>query len=113
MIYILGGAFDPPHAGHSAIVRSVLHHKNPDKIIIIPSGKRDDKNYTVSNEHRLAMLDIFVWDIADARVIVDGYFLKNWEGNMITRDVDNYAWEIYGEDICHIFGTDTIESMNA
>lgn len=59
MIYILGGAFDPPHAGHSAIVRSVLHHKNPDKIVIIPSGKRDDKSYAVSDEHRIAMLDIF------------------------------------------------------
>ncbi len=30
---------------------------------------------------------------------------------MITRDVDVYAREQYGEDICHIFGTDTIESM--
>ncbi len=60
MIYILGGAFDPPHAGHSAIVRSILHYKNPNKIIIIPSGKRDDKSYTVSDEHRLEMLDIFV-----------------------------------------------------
>ena len=60
MIYILGGAFDPPHAGHSAIVKSILHYKNPEKIIIIPSGKRDDKNYRVSDEHRLAMLDIFV-----------------------------------------------------
>ena len=60
MIYILGGAFDPPHAGHSAIVRSILHHKKPEKIIIIPSGNRDDKKYTVGDEYRLAMLDIFV-----------------------------------------------------
>ena len=111
MIYILGGAFDPPHAGHSAIVRSILHYKNPNKIIIIPSGKRDDKSYTVSDEHRLEMLDIFVWDIADARVIVDDYFLTKWDAEMISKDVDLYAREQYGEDICHIFGTDTIESM--
>ena len=111
MIYILGGAFDPPHAGHSAIVRSIFHYKNPDKIIIIPSGKRDDKNYSVSDQHRLAMLDIFVWDIADIRVIVDDYFLTKWDAEMISRDVNLYAREQYGEDICHIFGTDTIESM--
>lgn len=30
---------------------------------------------------------------------------------MITRDVDLYVRSKYGEDICHIFGTDTILSM--
>lgn len=30
---------------------------------------------------------------------------------MITRDVDEYAREQYGDDIIHIFGTDTIASM--
>jgi len=30
---------------------------------------------------------------------------------MITRDVDQYAREKYGDDIVHIFGTDTIASM--
>ena len=31
---------------------------------------------------------------------------------MITKDVDIYARAQYGDDICHIFGTDTIESMS-
>ena len=44
-------------------------------------------------------------------MIVDDYFVRNWKGEMITRDVDLYAKEKYGEDISHIFGTDTIESM--
>ena len=78
MIYILGGAFDPPHAGHSAIVRSILHYKNPEKIVIIPSGQRDDKSYSVNDVHRLAMLRIFCDEIADARVIVDDFFLTKW-----------------------------------
>ena len=30
---------------------------------------------------------------------------------MITKDVDVYCQKKYGEDIIHIFGTDTIESM--
>ncbi len=111
MIYILGWAYDPPHAWHAAILRSLLHYRDPEKIIILPSGKRDDKFYSVSDEHRLAMLDIFVSDIADARVIIDDYFVREWEREMITRDVDIYARRQYGEDICHIFGTDTIESM--
>ena len=59
MIYIFGGAFDPPHVGHTSIVKAILHYKNPEKIIIIPSSVRNDKSYAVSDDHRLAMLDIF------------------------------------------------------
>ena len=59
MIYIFGAAFDPPHVGHSAIVRALFHYKNPEKIILMPSGIRSDKSYHVSDEHRLAMLEIF------------------------------------------------------
>jgi len=111
MIYIFGAAFDPPHVGHSAIVRALLHYKNPEQIILMPSGKRNDKNYHVSDEHRLAMLEMFVSEIGDERVIIDDYFVKNWDGEMITRDVDLYAREKYGDNIVHVFGTDTIESM--
>lgn len=111
MIYIFGAAFDPPHVGHSAIIRALLHYKNPEKILLIPSSKRNDKSYHVSDEHRLAMLQIFVSEIDDKRVIIDDYFIKNWEGEMITQDVDIYAREKYSEDIVHVFGTDTIFSM--
>ena len=91
MIYVSGAAFDPPHVGHSAIVRALLHYKNPEKIILMPSGKRNDKEYNVSDTHRLAMLEMFCDEIWDTRVYTDDYFLKNWEGEMITRDVDIYA----------------------
>ena len=59
MIYIFGGAFDPPHVGHTSIVKAILHYKNPEKIIIIPSSVRNDKSYAVNDDHRLAMLEVF------------------------------------------------------
>lgn len=111
MIYIFGWAFDPPHVGHAAIVKSLLAKKHPKKIVLIPSSERDDKKYSAADLYRLAMLDIFVWEIDDERVIIDDYFIRNWKGEMITKDVDLYAKEKYGEDIIHVFGTDTIESM--
>lgn len=112
MIYIFGAAFDPPHSGHFAIIKALLHYQNPEKIIIIPSGKRNDKSYNVSDEDRKAMCDIFVEEIGDARVVVDYYFLDTFTDEMITRDVDMYAREKYGQDIIHVFGTDTIASMS-
>lgn len=111
MIYIFGGAFDPPHVGHTAIVKALLAKKIAEKIIIIPSSERDDKRYSVSDEHRLAMLEIFLREIDDPRVVLDDSFIRNWRGEMITKDVDLYAKEKYGEDIIHVFGSDTIPSM--
>ncbi len=111
MIYIFGWAFDPPHVSHAAIVKTLLTKKHPEKIVIIPSSERDDKKYHVSDEHRMAMLRIFVEEIDDGRLSIDDHFLTHWKGEMITRDVDRYVREKYGEDIIHIFGTDTIASM--
>ena len=44
-------------------MKSILAKKHPEKIIIIPSSARNDKKYAVSDEHRLAMLEIFVDEI--------------------------------------------------
>lgn len=41
------------------------------------------------------MLDIFVSEIADVRVILDDYFTREWQGEMITRDVDLYVKQKY------------------
>lgn len=136
MIYIFGAAFDPPHAGHNAIIRALLHYKNPEKIILMPSGKRNDKSYHVSEEHRKAMVDIFVNEIngvekiekieknekteqiprssewqKQGKVVADYHFLDTFTDEMITRDADIYARKAYSEDIIHVFGTDTIASM--
>lgn len=112
MIYIFGGAFDPPHAGHATIIRTILAFKKPDKIVIIPSSERNDKAYHTTDEHRLKMLELFVQDIGDKRVIIDDFFVKNWKDEMITKDVDEYARKTYGDEIIHIFGTDTMETMS-
>ena len=71
---------------------------------------RDDKNYNVANIHRQKMCEILLEECSDSRVILDLEFFS-WTGEMITRDVDIYARAKYGEDIIHIFGTDTIASM--
>lgn len=111
MIYIFWAAFDPPHVGHSAIIRALLHFRDPEKIILIPSGKRNDKIYHTDDVHRTAMLEIFLHEIDDDRVVIDEYFMRDWQWEMTTKDIDTYAREKYAEDIIHVFGTDTIEGM--
>jgi nicotinic acid mononucleotide adenylyltransferase len=58
----------------------------------------------------MKMCEIFVSELKDKRVIFDPYFF-DFTGEMITRDVDVYAREKYGEGIVHVFGTDTLSSM--
>ena len=94
-----------------SIVKTILHYFQPDKIVILPSSERSDKKYAVSDFHRLAMLELFVHEMQDERVILDDFFIKNWKGEMITKDVDIYCQKTYGEDIVHVFGTDTIVGM--
>ncbi len=59
----------------------------------------------------MSMLDIFASEIDDPRVVIDDYFVREWKGEMVTKDVDLYVREKYGEESIHVFGTDTIESM--
>ncbi len=112
MIYIFWAAFDPPHSGHFSIIKALLHHKNPEKIIVIPSGLRNDKSYHISDDHRKKLCEIFLWEISDERVILDLEFFS-WKKEMITRDVDIYVREKYGEDGIHIFWTDVITYMES
>lgn len=110
MIFIFGAAFDPPHVAHSAIIRAILHYMNPELIVVIPSWIRDDKSYSIDNQHRLELCNIFIQEINDPRVILDTEFFS-WMSEMTTKDVDIFAREKYWEDIVHVFGTDTVESM--
>jgi predicted adenine nucleotide alpha hydrolase (AANH) superfamily ATPase/nicotinic acid mononucleotide adenylyltransferase len=110
MLYIFGAAFDPPHVAHSAIIRALLHFKNPTLIVVVPSWIRNDKTYTIDNQHRLELCNIFLQEINDPRVILDTEFFS-WTSEMTTKDVDIFAREKYEEDIIHVFGTDTALSM--
>jgi nicotinate-nucleotide adenylyltransferase len=36
-IALFGGSFDPPHIGHVAIVRALLHFRDVNKVVIMPT----------------------------------------------------------------------------
>lgn len=103
MMYIFCGDFNPPHAGHAAIIRAILYDKNPDKILILPFSE-NAKNCNISTEHRLKMLDIFVKDIRDKRVVVDDFFLQNDE--ILLKNVEEYLEKNFSETRKYVFGSD-------
>lgn len=55
-IGVFGGAFDPPHAAHSALVRAALAQLDLAELRIFPTGQAWHKERPLSAaEHRLAM----------------------------------------------------------
>jgi nicotinate-nucleotide adenylyltransferase len=54
-IAIFGGAFDPFHRGHAAVIEHLLHTPGIDRVIVMPSGDRPDKKNVSPAYHRLAL----------------------------------------------------------
>ena len=69
-IGIFGGAFDPPHAAHLALVRSALTDLKVDELRIIPTGHAWHKARPLTaSQHRLAMARLAFADMPG--VLVD------------------------------------------
>jgi len=55
-IGVFGGAFDPPHAAHVALVQAAVANLQLDELRIVPTGQAWHKAWDLSPaHHRLAM----------------------------------------------------------
>ncbi|MDD2908014.1 MAG: nicotinate-nicotinamide nucleotide adenylyltransferase [Candidatus Gracilibacteria bacterium] len=111
-IAIYGGAFNPPTIGHFEVINKLLTKKIVEKIIFSPDGQRKDKDYKISSEDRIKMMQVFFEELRNKGLNVDfeDYFLKN-PGNTTTMEVENYFKDKLGFQATHIFGIDTITNM--
>lgn len=61
-IALFGGSFNPPHDGHSAVVKALEGVDGIDEIWLMPSANRWDKSISVSGPDRLRMIDLMIDD---------------------------------------------------
>lgn len=67
---VFGGAFDPPHAAHVALVKAALAELQLDQLRVVPTGEAWHKTRSLSPpQHRLAMAQLAFADLP--RVVVD------------------------------------------
>ena len=67
---VFGGAFDPPHAAHRALVEAALDQLQLDGMRIFPTGQAWHKTRPLSDaRHRIAMAELAFSDLP--RVLVD------------------------------------------
>ncbi len=57
-ILLFGGAFDPPHIGHTTVVEQVLIQKFADQVVLMPVGQHPFSKMLSSAEYRLELLKI-------------------------------------------------------
>ncbi len=68
-IGLFGGAFDPPHSAHRALVRAALDHLALDSLLVIPTGQAWHKSRTLTPaQHRLAMARLCFADLPQVQV---------------------------------------------
>ncbi len=112
-VAIYGWAFNPPTLWHQTVMTKMLSQKKVDKIIFTPDWDRLDKDYWVSKNLRIKMLENFYESILNQWFNVDfeDHFLKQKAQKTTTMDVERYFIEKLDLQPHHIFWIDVIESM--
>lgn len=104
MIILYGGSFNPPTVAHKEIIEVLLKEYEPEKIIIMPVGKKYTRKNIKNNEHRLEMLKLITKNYSN--VLVSDYELKN--DFLGTINTLNYLKEKYKKDIYLVIGVDNL-----
>lgn len=109
-IGVFGGAFDPPHRGHTALAQAALQHLNLDLLLVVPTGSAWHKSRPLSApQHRLAMCELAFGDIPQARV--DGCEIAR-SGPSYTVDTLRDAQQAYpGATFFLLMGQDQAQSL--
>lgn len=68
-IGLFGGAFDPPHTAHRALVRAAIDDLALDRLLVIPTGQAWHKSRALTPaRHRLAMARLCFADLPQVQV---------------------------------------------
>jgi nicotinate-nucleotide adenylyltransferase len=89
---LYGGAFDPFHNGHLAIIASLLNSGTVQDVLVVPSGNRPDKRVQASGKDRLAMARMAIEDsfLGDPRVSVSDLHVTGQVGFGTIDLLDHY-----------------------
>lgn len=104
-IGIFGGAFDPPHVAHLALVQAALHQLALDSLRIFPTGQAWHKARNLSSaEHRLAMVRLAFGELP--RVVVDTREIDRDGPTYTVETLRELCGEYPGAELVLIVGTD-------
>ena len=104
-IGILGGSFNPPHAGHVGICKTVLAQKLVDEVWVIPCLHHPFDKNLVSFEHRFEMC-LFAFESFGNRVKVSDIEKKMGGKSYTLKTVEALQKKYPEQDFVLILGQD-------
>lgn len=109
-IGVFGGAFDPPHLAHLALLQSAMSELGLDALHVIPTGQAWHKTRTLTPpEHRLAMVELaFAWW---PNVVVDAQELKRSGPSYTVDTLRGLALTEPGAELFLIMGADQAAAL--
>lgn len=109
---ILGGSFDPPHAGHLMIAREARERVGLDRVLFIPAGEQwlKEGQDVAPAAHRLAMTRLLIGSIA-AFAVSDMEITR--PGPTYTVDTLRELWETSPPETEYYFilGEDSVADL--
>ena len=106
---ILGGAFDPIHAGHIAVAEAAMASLGLDRVLLLPSGEPPYKRVQASREQRLRMVEI----ACEGRPGLSASDIEcRRPGRTYTADTLKALKQMFPEDaFTYILGADALASL--
>jgi nicotinate-nucleotide adenylyltransferase len=102
---LFGGAFDPPHNAHRALVDTALHALMLDQLHILPTGQAWHKSRALSDAaHRLAMCRLAFGDLPG--VVIDRREVDRPGSSYTVDTVEELAGEQPGAQLFLLIGQD-------
>lgn len=110
-IGVFGGAFDPPHIAHGALVRAALDDLNLDELRLIPTGHAWHKTRPLSHaEHRVAMCQLAFGHIP--AVFVDTREIRRPGPSYTVDTLRELSEEFPGAELYLIIGGDQARTLS-
>jgi len=110
-----GSAADPPHLGHVVLLTHLLESRLFDRVIWILSGNRNDKQYSVTPDDRVAMTELCVGGLRTKRnlkpthtELIIRYTDVYYENTPTMQCIRNLRAEFPGAEITWYTGSDSV-----
>lgn len=109
-IGILGGTFDPVHAGHIKMAKTAYKNLALDKVVFVPTNNPPHKSEITDSVHRINMVRLATSDFPHFEVSDMEIFRK---GTVYTADTLEYLVNKYPENsYVFILGADSLLYIN-
>ena len=109
-IGVFGGAFDPPHRAHVALVRSAIDQLQLDEVRVLPTGQAWHRSASLTDaSHRLAMVRLAFAEVQQA--VVDDREIRRTGPSYTVDTLREMAAEQPGAQLYLLIGDDQRRSL--